>query len=152
MDSTPPRYAQCPLRPSHAQLLIVYNQFDSLDEAVQIIASAPLLNKLILVGSTFAQNTISDTAPTAPNIKSLEVDRGEHLSPFLAWLRSSHTVPCVDSLAIGWSHTADLPPICAYIEDIGASLKDLSLEPNFIDNSPNGTSARVFDEHRTYGL
>ena len=108
-------------------LILDYMTFTTLDQALQLISSAPSLEFLSL-GVMYVRNEdIPLTKSNAPPIRDIVLGGCNYTSVIINWLCLSQPTPTVRKLTFDWVDAVQIPFVSAYIRKLGPHLEHLEL-------------------------
>ena len=104
-------------------------QFETVDQAVDFIASAPCLDDIGLwsVGCSQGCNNYSSKA-VAPPMREIKIEPSALVDFLMDWFCRCHPTPVVHTLDIDEFTSADnIPTVCNLIRHLGSSLEHLMI-------------------------
>ena len=115
---------------------VVLEQFETVDEAIALIASAPCLENLIF-WSVQCDDTTCNYAlqANAPPLRRIQIDMKNPLTAaIINWFCRCYPTPSVHTLVIDEFTGFYIPTMCNFIRHLGSALENLTISCPFFES------------------
>ncbi|KAF8513553.1 hypothetical protein BU17DRAFT_95237 [Hysterangium stoloniferum] len=113
-------------------LCLNYPSFESVDQAFELIASAPSLENLLLWSVNYDDSCNYSPQDRAPPLKRIQFDADPFTSNLMDWFCRCHPTPNVHTFMVSGISVNDIPAVCGHIRHLGSALKNIAIScPGF---------------------
>ena len=130
----------------------ILEQFETVDQVVDFISSAPCLQDILFWDISCCENSNYSSQAIAPPLKHIKCNLDPLVDNILDWFCRCHPTPSVHTLKIIRLTTGvSIPTVCKFIRHLGSALENLTIsflyrvqievqskcisDPHFIDAS-----------------
>ena len=128
-----PFLSSCPRFIYFDLICFILEQFETVDEAITLIASAPCLENLIFWSVLCDDDSICNytSQANAPPLRRIQIDMNPLTAAIIKWFCRCYPTPSVHTLVIDEFTGLYIPTMCNFIRHLGSSLENLTISCPF---------------------